>query len=113
MATNFKVVNVKKFNGDFRFIGRQPEFGIKHFGNPFSHVPISSAVVRVATRAEAMSRFRGWIREKSDLDVEPERRAWILSHLHLLEGQNLGCFCKPYDCHGDVYMELLAERRKS
>ncbi len=35
----------------------------------------------------------------------------LLSRLGDLEGKTLACWCKPDEpCHGDVLLELLAER---
>jgi hypothetical protein len=79
----------------------------RHFGNPFSHGRGTLARVRVKSRPEAIARFRAWLRREADLDVEPERRDWVLANLRLLRGQVLECFCKPLACHGDVYVELL------
>jgi hypothetical protein len=86
------------------YIGRKN--GRLHFGNPFSHKGSKFNVVLVATRAEAVSRFRSWLNGESDLDVEPERRRWILSQLPTLKGKTLGCFCAPAQCHGDVLAEM-------
>ena len=27
--------------------------------------------------------------------------------IHALKGKRLGCFCKPYPCHGDIIKEYL------
>ena len=35
---------------------------------------------------------------------------WILEELEELRGKILVCYCKPAECHGDVYVELLNER---
>ena len=31
----------------------------------------------------------------------------LLESLKELEGKVLGCYCKPYGCHGDVLVEML------
>ena len=83
-----------------------------HFGNPFSHSPGTLACVRVASREDAVTRYRSWLRGETDLDLEPERRAWILECLPALTDAVLVCRCKPAACHGDVLVELIEETRK-
>ena len=39
---------------------------------------------------------------------EPE----LIQELLKLEGQVLGCYCKPKPCHGDVIVQLLGEYLK-
>lgn len=40
-------------------------------------------------------------------NTEPDRRDWILMHLHTLRGKNLACFCKEgTPCHADVLIRL-------
>ena len=82
-----------------------------HFGNPFSHLPSSAATVYVSSRDEACDRHLSWLRKQTDLDVEPERRDWILDNLHLMRGRDLGCYCHPLRCHGANYLLLLSESR--
>jgi len=98
---NTTVVN-KKFHSKpgTIYIGRRP-YGM-HFGNPFTHRADTLASVRVKTRADAVERYQTWLEGTTDLDVEPERRAWILEKIPELRGAVLECFCKPLACHGDV-----------
>lgn len=87
-----RVVNVRAEACDV-YIGRGSEWG-----NRYSHRPSRFAdVVQVATREEAIERYRRdlWERIKRD-DVE------LIYALDLLHGQTLGCYCKPASCHGDV-----------
>lgn len=62
----------------------------------------TKAQFKVATREEAVERYREWIL------TQPE----LLNSLHELEGKVLCCYCKPKACHGDVLIELI-EKRKS
>ncbi len=71
------------------------------WGNPFSHMPDTLAEFRVATRGEAITRFREWFLAQPAL-VERARRE--------LKGRVLGCWCKPASCHGDVIAEILDGR---
>lgn len=108
------VVNVAKkpLGGQFPestvYIGRRPD-GM-HFGNPF---PFYEGTVakgpRVATREESVTCFEAWLRGEAFEDVEPERRQWILEHLHELRDQVLGCHCKPLACHGDILAKFADE----
>lgn len=66
------------------------------WGNPFSHVPSGFNTIRVATRADAIARYREWIQ------TQPQ----LLAKLHTLRGKILGCYCAPLACHGDVLAEL-------
>lgn len=100
------VVNIKNESCDV-FIGRK-EAGM-HFGNPFSHLKKSRASVVVASRDEAILCFQLWINGTAWQHVEPERRQWILDHLHELKDKKIGCFCSPLSCHGDVYVEMTRE----
>ena len=36
-------------------------------------------------------------------DTDPE----FGQRIHALKGKRLGCFCKPYPCHGDIIKEYL------
>lgn len=51
------------------------------------------------TRAQAIEKYREYIVLRPDL----------LDALGELRGKNLGCWCAPLPCHGDVLVELLGE----
>lgn len=74
------------------YIGRPSKWG-----NPFSHKPDTQAKFRVATRQEAIAKYREWIL------TQPQ----LIASLHELFDKVLGCWCKPDDCHGDVLLELV------
>lgn len=67
------------------------------WGNPFSHLPRSSAQYRVATREEAIEKYRAWLLAQPELVA----RARVE-----LRGKVLGCYCAPLACHGDVLAEI-------
>lgn len=94
------------------YIGRPQSNTGEHFGNPFSPLHVSKASVKVDSRDKAIENFEKWIRGEAFQNIEPERRAWILKHLDELEGKHLVCWCAPHKCHGDIYLQLLAERKK-
>jgi hypothetical protein len=87
-----RVVNRRKGPFDV-YIGRPGPWG-----NPFSHMEGTLAEFKVASRAEAVSKFREWFLGQPAL-VERARRE--------LRGKVLGCWCKPASCHGDVIAEII------
>ncbi|MGK7344994.1 MAG: DUF4326 domain-containing protein [Candidatus Nitrospinota bacterium M3_3B_026] len=88
------VVNVKHGPCDV-YIGRpHPRYpGGSIWGNPYKTPPFS--------RPESIRKYRRHIKRK--LKENPELR----EELEKLRGKRLGCWCKPYPCHGDVLVELL------
>ena len=81
------------------YIGRKQDM-VKHYGNPFR---IDSR----CSREQSIHNFTMWITGQDFHRIEPERREWILHNLNELKDKTLGCWCKPEDCHGDIYVELL------
>lgn len=68
------------------------------WGNPYSHLKNSRAKYIVATRKEAIEKYKEYLLSNKEL----------MDSLHELEGKILGCWCKPkYKCHGDILIELL------
>lgn len=63
--------------------------------NPF---PIKKGV---RTRKQALEQFRKYLQENPDLVRRAKSR---------LAGKCLVCFCKPKDCHGDIWLELVNPR---
>ena len=94
-----RVVHCKRDDYDV-YVGRK-DFKF-HFGNPFSHKDGTLAEVMVETREDAVRAFEDWLAGRDYHDVEPLRREWILSKIHVLQGYTLGCWCAPQACHGDV-----------
>ena len=66
------------------------------WGNPFSHMENSKALVITETREEALLMHEEWIK------TQPE----LLSRLHEIDGKRLGCFCSPLPCHGETLIKL-------
>lgn len=76
------------------YIGRGSKWG-----NMYSHRPSRySGVIRVATREEAIARYRCWLWE------EIGAGRIDLKELVQLHGKTLGCWCSPQPCHGEVLM---------
>jgi len=85
------------------YIGRK--HGHRHYGNPF--------VIGVdGSRDEVVKKCDSWLKGIAYTEIEPVRRSWILRNLDQLEGEVLGCWCTPLPCHGDIYIQLLEERRR-
>jgi hypothetical protein len=79
------------------YIGRESKWG-----NPYTHKKSAfKDVVMVATREEAIARYREYIKSKPEL----------MAALKELKGKRLGCFCKPLSCHGDVLAELADDNQ--
>jgi FMN phosphatase YigB (HAD superfamily) len=80
------------------YIGRGSQFG-----NPYSHLDNTAAEFQVATREDAIEKYRAYIFSRPDL----------LEKLKELKGKRLGCWCvsknlqNHYVCHGQVLLELL------
>ena len=103
------VVSIRGTSAHDVYIGRPRKAHItyEHYGNPFSHLPLSQGFVHVDTREEAVRRYETWLAGTTDTDLRQQQRRWILEHLHELRGKVLGCWCAPLACHGDV-LERLA-----
>ena len=78
-----RVVHLKKESIDIR-IDRGTMWG-----NPFR-------IGKDGSREEVIEKYRAYIL----------RRPHLLAQLETLQGQVLGCWCKPKACHGDVLAEL-------
>ena len=50
----------------------------------------------------AIEKFEAYIRDR----IHQEN---LLPQLAALKGKNLGCWCKPERCHGDVLLKLITE----
>jgi hypothetical protein len=94
-----------QWDSDYVYIGRRA-YG-HHYGNPFSHLPNSRAVLEVGSRKEAVEAFEQWLDGADYEEVEPDRRQWILDNMEQLRGKTLVCFCHPQACHGHVYAARL------
>ena len=88
-----KVVNIKDAKYDV-YIGRAGRGQDGYFGNPF--------VLKAGeTRGASLEKYRAYFYNRLETDPEFRRR------IHALKGKTLGCFCKPYPCHGDIIAEYL------
>jgi len=53
------------------------------------------------TREEVIEKYKQYITGK--LEIEPE----LIQELLKLKNKNLGCWCAPEPCHGDILLELI------
>ena len=70
--------------------------------NPFK-------IDKTHTREQVIQQYKEYIVEKIKTDE-------LQDELMELNGRNLGCWCKPEPCHGDVLVRLInaeAKRRKN
>jgi len=98
-VSSTEVVHLRHSDFDI-YIGRKTRGGQHHYGNPFK-------IGEDGTREEVIEAYRLWLEGTAYQDVEPERRAWILTNLYKLKGKRLGCYCSPLPCHGDVLKEIV------
>lgn len=89
------VVNVKKGDKADVYIGRPGPFG-----NPYVIGPDGD-------RDEVIRLFKIYFYDRLKMDP-----AWK-AKVDALEGQIIGCFCKPQACHGDIIAEYLNTPRSS
>lgn len=87
------VVNLNRDAYDV-YIGRAGKGHDGYFGNPF---PINAT----CSRTQAIRRYQRYFHDR--ISTEPEFKRRVLA----LRGKRLGCFCRPYPCHGDVIVEWL------
>ncbi len=78
---------------------RFPKFS-SVFANPFK-------VGKDGTREEVIALYRDYTEEKLEKATEQE-----LIELISMKGKNLGCWCHPEPCHGDVLLELIEKYYK-
>lgn len=86
-----KVVNIN-FEPCDVYVGRGSPYG-----NPFSHIPNSSAPYPVDSREDAIRAYEDWVLNQPELVAKIKKE---------LKNKILGCHCKPLDCHGDVLLKI-------
>jgi hypothetical protein len=104
-----------------------------NFGNPWSHKGYQGTIktgslseaeakalgtwqgdVTSTAISEAASNYEKWLKKEDFLDVEPERRDWILSIVNAgrLDNKNLIYFKAGYRSHADVLADFINNRTK-
>ena len=87
------VVNLRYQPYD-QYIGRSGKGEDGYFGNPIRLQPGES-------RGSTIQKFKDYFYKRLRTDQEFKDR------IHQLKGKRLGCFCKPFPCHGDVIAAYL------
>lgn len=92
------VVNIRTHEYDV-YIGREGHGHDGYWGNPYS-------VMHDGGRERAIALYREYFLKRLRIDPEFTKR------VEQLRGKQLGCFCKPKACHGDVIVEFLEQTMK-
>ena len=98
-----RIVNVKTYGG----IAKAREAGVVYcgrptcVGNPYTHLNGVKNTVKVATRQEAIRKYKQWLWDKIC-----RRDPAIIGFLNsLTENSILGCWCVPEPCHCEVLIQ--------
>lgn len=92
------VINIKdapdgwRTNPNYVYIGRPGRGMSGNWGNPY---PMN----RNRSRQESIDEYTYWLNNQS-LD-------YLRVVRQQLKDKTLVCFCKPYDCHGDIIAEMI------
>ena len=91
-----KVVNINSGEPYDVYVGRGSKWG-----NPFSHIPNTSAPWPVDTREDAIRAYEYYIRND---------RPYLLAACKVeLKNKTLGCHCFPLACHANVFVKIANE----
>ena len=71
------------------------------WGNPFSHKHGTKAEFVVESRDAAVEAYRLWLWDQIQHGLITREQ------LLALDGETLGCYCKPQACHGDVLIRAV------
>ena len=88
-----RVVNIRNEKYDV-YIGRAGRGQDGYFGNPFT-------VTAEQSRGASLDKYRAYFFDRIKNDID------FCKRINALKGKTLGCFCKPYPCHGDIIAEYL------
>lgn len=88
IKTTATVVNINCEDFDI-YIGRP-----SRYGNPF---PITDK----QTRRVVIKKFRRALQDAINNGFV------TIEDLKSMDGKRLGCYCKPMECHGDVWLEFI------
>lgn len=85
-----KVVNVRSTKAPYQYIGRGSKWG-----NPF-------IIGRDGNRNQVCLKYRDYLLSNKELLASlPEL---------VQDGRDLGCYCAPLLCHGNILLNVLRER---
>ena len=98
-----RIANRKTWKGQGHYVGRPSPLG-----NPYSHVLGTLAEFKVATRDEAVDKYRDWLFSRLDGDNPATRMFVALLDEYESKGElTLICNCTPERCHGEVIKEFI------
>lgn len=103
-----KVINIAdgRLHPHYIYIGRP-----SMWGNPFLKNGKWSKFEKDCERVDdPVKAFEDWLVGTAYTDRWQDKRKQILSRLKELQGQVLGCYCKPHPCHGDVLVNMVDNR---
>jgi hypothetical protein len=76
--------------------------------NPFSHRPENPGTILVPDRETAIEMYRVYLVDKINLCDPPVTQELLrLADIAFQTDLELGCFCAPKACHGDVIAEAV------
>lgn len=88
-----KVVNIKTFKGEYVYIGRPSKFG-----NPYTHLEYAKGTKFFCeNREEAIKKYEEYLINNTKL----------MEDLPELRFKNLGCYCHPKPCHGNILKKYV------
>jgi hypothetical protein len=100
-----RVENRKTWRGEGHWVGRPSPLG-----NPYSHVCGTTAEFKVATRDEAVEKYREWLFKRLDGDNPATRMFVSLLDEYEVKGELiLVCSCKPERCHAEIIRDFIEE----
>ena len=78
-------------------------------GNRFTHLSSKFPdVIKVATRDEAVAKYKDWILEQLKTNEAVQNEIAQLAELyHNGQNINLVCYCAPNSCHGQIIKEVI------
>ena len=99
-----KLYNKRGGNAPFNgvYIGRPSKWG-----NPYSHMPDTLAINRVASRDEAVDAYEKAL--YAQLIKNPSLLGTIKRELG---GKDLVCWCAPQKCHGEVLLKIANQEEE-
>jgi len=100
-----EVVNRKDYGGVAYYVGRPGPLA-----NPYTHVPSRYAKWKVASRDEAVDKYREWLLEMLTMENETtEAYRELVQSYRDFGGLVLSCWCAPKRCHADVLKEMILQ----
>lgn len=97
-----QVKNKRTYSGPGEYIGRP-----RPLGNPYGHIGSKYGIIKVATREEAIAKYKIWLNEREPGSVEMMELERLVRKYKKNGSLTLICWCAPYDCHGDYLAEVI------